>query len=86
MITMQELTFEERVDYKDHLRLTCRIACSFSRLDAIVYALSQISSAERYEATAYEWCKESIMYVFDEEGYCTQYEINGEDENGPTPA
>lgn len=73
-----ELTFEERSEYKEHIRLTCRIVCSYSRLDAVEEALFGITSAAKYETTAHTWCRENTIYIFDEEGFCTTYLITEE--------
>lgn len=73
-----KLNYDDREAYKLHLQLINKIVCSYSRYEAFVDAVSEISAAAKYTVTADKWCAHNSVYIFDEEGVMTTvYLIEG---------
>ena len=75
---LADLTFEDREEYKQHLRVVNKIVCSYSRLDAFNAALDETSMADKYSVVADMHCAHSAVYIFDEEGFMNTYQLTEE--------
>lgn len=81
LVTFEDLNYEDRELYSQHLRVINKIVCSYSRYEAFVAAVSEIGAASKYTVVADKHVSHNVVYHFDEEGVVNTHHIVDEDIN-----